>query len=194
VNSIAADTSFFSCFFCYLEDLDKLFYLLDNYSFYIGTNILNEIPKDLRKDGMFISKITMGDEYDYVSLMEPYFGRKESHLDDGEYQAIGMAYYLQEEGDLKYLIIDERIANKFVIKHFKILKPFLRGTIGFLRDCCCIDNKLEPDDTLKILNDIKYLVENSTIRSRPCSLDKKRYEEIIDPVILKIMRVDYGGF
>lgn len=121
MKSIAADTSFYSCFYCHIEDLNCLIHLMRCYSFYIGINIFNEIPNDLKDNPIFITKIKE-EEYDYVALMQPLLERDPKHLYDGEYEAIGLAYYLDTLNKLNYLIIDDRKPYNFVKRHFKHLK------------------------------------------------------------------------
>lgn len=190
MKSIAADTSFYSCFYCHIEDLNCLIHLMRCYSFYIGINIFNEIPNDLKDNPIFITKIKE-EEYDYVALMQPLLERDPKHLYDGEYEAIGLAYYLDTLNKLNYLIIDDRKPYNFVKRHFKHLKKYLTGTIGFIEQCTCIDENITSMKALSLLNNIKDIAKDSN-NIRPCSMDKKNHEKIINPVIERIRRWNSG--
>ena len=178
MNSIASDTSFFSCFFCHLQD-EYLIFLLDNYSFVIGPKIKEELPHNFHFELMNYY------DYDYYSLVKPFFNRSEEHIHDGEYEAIGIGQYLYNKSELKYLIIDDRKPYKFVKNNFSHLIDYLTGTIGFIGLACLNDNIIDDIKAESLLNSIKVLVEveNSI---RPCSMDLKNYKKIIDPIIQKI--------
>lgn len=191
MKSIAADTSFYSCFFCYIKDINHLYNFLNHYLFYIGPQIKIELPEKLRKDPIFNSRINYA-KFDYYELMKPYLKRDISHATDGEYEAIGLAYNLDIKNELKYLIIDDRKPHNFVKMHFKHLDKYLVGTIGFIRDCCCNDNYISQEEAINLLNHIKFLVKNSTDNKRPCSMDKKKYISIIDPTIDIVRSWDDG--
>lgn len=192
MKSIAADTSFYSCFFCYIKDINYLYNFLNCYLFHIGPQIGIELPKKLREDPIFKSQINY-EKFEYLELMKPYLKRDISHTTDGEYEAIGLAYNLDIKNELKYLIIDDRKPHKFVKRHFSHLDKYLVGTIGFIRDCCCKDSHIDKKETIKLLNHIKELTENSSEDIRPCSMDKKKYISIIDPTIDIVRSWDDGG-
>jgi len=186
VECVISDSSFYICFSCDLKRKDWLYNFLEIYSFYLGTKILNELPSSLFKDKKFISKVNKHN-CDYYELIKPFFGRKSKHRDDGEYEAIGIAYYLLSKDCLKYLILDESIARNFVERYFPDLKEKLVGTIGFIRACCCVDKNIHPKHAIGILNTIKETVEKGE-KDRPCNMDKKNYQKILIPVMKDIKR------
>ncbi len=188
-EGVSSDSSFYICFADDIKRIDWLFKIIDIYSFYLGEKIWKELPEYLTDNKEFSSKVKrLNSVVDYYELLKPYFGRDPKHLDDGEYEAIGIAYYLHEKGCLKYLILDDRRVRRFVEKHFSIFKDKLTGTIGFIRDCCCKDRKLSPEHVIEILLLIKESVESNNDK-RPCSIDKtKGYEKILIPTIEKIKR------
>ncbi|MBF4474554.1 hypothetical protein [Methanobacterium formicicum] len=192
MKSIAADTSFFSCFHCHIKDINLLHLFLDCYTFYMGFNLMNEIPHSLRSDTHFEQKIKI-ENYDYAALMLPYLERDPKHINDGEYEAIGLAFKLEMIDMLGYLIIDDRKPYNFVKRHFSHLNPFLTGTIGFIEHCCCTEGDINAEYAIGLLETIKELSEDATSHNRPCSMDKKKCQLIIDPVIKRIRSWDDGG-
>ena len=185
-EDVVADSSFYICFACDLKRKDWLYKFLRSYSFYLGKKILKELPKLLSSDGSFISELHI-DEYDYYGLIKPIFGRDPKHIDDGEYEAIGIAHYLEVKGSLRYLIIDDSRSRNFVKRHFPLLKDFLVGSIGFIRDSCCYDKKISDEQAINILITMKKAVEEGE-RKRPCSMDEKNYQKILMPTVRKIRR------
>jgi len=154
--------------------------------------LLDEIPNSLCEDPTFKNEVIV-EKYDYAALMLPYLERDPKHINDGEYEAIGLAYNLEIRNLLKYLIIDDRKPYKFVKRHFPHLEKYLTGTIGFLEYCCCIENYIGSEKAIRLLMEIKKLTEDASDGNRPCSMDKRRYEKIIDPVIERIRSWDDGG-
>lgn len=185
-EDIVADSSFYICLACDLERKDWLYKFMRFYSFYLGKRILKELPKSLTDDKNFMLELNI-DDYDYYGLIEPIFGRDPRHKDDGEYEAIGIAHYLEAKGSLRYLILDDSRSRNFVKRHFPLLKDYLVGTIGFIRDCCCCDRKISAEQAINILTAIRVAVEEEK-ETRPCSMDEKNYQKILIPAIQKIKR------
>ena len=185
-EGISADSSFYICLFCDLDRIDWLYLFLNAYSFYIGRRLQKELPESLSNDKKFLSKIKL-DDYAYYELIRPIFGRNKKHIDDGEYEAIGIAYYLEDEGNLKYLIIDDLRPRNFVERHFPRISQKLVFTTSFIRDSTCEDKKIKGEQAIEILETIVQLIDKKTGR-RPCSLDYKNYRKIIIPIIEEIKR------
>ncbi|MCZ7382161.1 MAG: hypothetical protein O8C64_11415 [Candidatus Methanoperedens sp.] len=180
-DGIVPDSSFYICFTNDLKRRECFYEVANLYSVYIGRRILKEICKEVSGDKNFLSTVRIIN-FDYYELIKPYFGRNEDHIDDGEYEAIGIAHFLAEKGYLKYLIIDETRAKNFVTKHFPYLINNTVGTIGFIRDSCCKDRKISTSKALGILNAIKEAVDSGKT-NRPCSMDTKSYKNILIPTI-----------
>ncbi|MHA1651633.1 MAG: hypothetical protein ACTSYB_15685 [Candidatus Helarchaeota archaeon] len=102
IEGVVADSSFYICLACDLKDVNWLYLFLDVYSFHIGNKLLNELDESLSDNNDFLSRIKL-DNYSYYELIKPFFGRNKKHLDDGEYEAIGIAYYLENEGQLNLM-------------------------------------------------------------------------------------------
>lgn len=185
-ESIVADSSFYICFACDLKRKDWLYKFVRFYLFYLGKRILGELPKSLTNNKNFMSELHI-DEYNYYALIKPIFGRDPKHIDDGEYEAIGIAHYLEVKRSLRYLIIDDSKSRNFVKRHFPVLEDYLVGTIGFIRECCCYDKKISAEEAINILATIKNAVEEGE-RIRPCRMDEKNYQKILMPAIQKIRR------
>ncbi len=185
-KDVAADSSFYICFASDLKRKDWLYKFLEAYRFNLGERIINEIPKSLSNDKNFMPKLNTC-KYDYYELIKPLLGRDPKHMNDGEYEVIGIAYYLESKSSLRFLIIDDLRPRNFVKKHFPLLKKKLVGTIGFIGDCCCCDKKIDAEEAIGILISIKSAVEEGKER-RPCSMDRENYQKILITTIQKIMR------
>lgn len=179
-NSVASDSTMYICILDELKIRGVLIQLLEAYEFYIGENVIKE-TKIFSRDDELMKKVKTV-KYDYLQLLKPFLLRKRNHYRDGEYEVIGIAYFLEQRGDLKYLILDEKHARNFVKANFRRLFSKLVGTVGFLRDSCLKDNVLEPSNVIEILNNLKKLIEQNASK-RPCSLDMKNYEKILIPII-----------
>jgi len=190
VNGVSADSSFYICFVDDLEEKEWIYKFIKLYSFYIGRRVLSEIPDTLLNDDDFRNSVTVVD-YDYYSLIKPIFGRDPKHLEDGEYEAIGIAHYLDILGELRYLILDDRRAKNFVKNNFEYLADKVVGTIGFIRNSCLEDRKLECEKGVEILNKIKETVKSG--KKRPLNLNEKKCKEIIDPIIEELLRGGNNG-
>ncbi len=197
IECVVSDTSFFSCFSKDLSNKDILYDIINLYQFIIGTELHREISTHLSDGDKFFTNVNhFYYKYDYFSLILPFLTRNQKHLKDGEYEAIGISYFIKTEGDilglkLKYLIIDERKGRNFVSNYFPLLVDNLVGTIGFIRDCCLKDKKISCKSALSILYCIKKKVEIYLEKGgkRPCSMDSKSYDEILLPLI-KIIEGD----
>jgi hypothetical protein len=187
---IVADSSFYCCFESDISKQEDLLFLLKKYDFFLGQNITNEIPETLRNCDEFADSINFI-EGNFFELVRPVFGRSKEHETDGEYEAIGIAYHLNEHFNLKNLILDDFIAYKFTKRNFEELSKKLTRTIGFVKDCCYLEKTVSPEKTLNILSSMKksfeqYEKDVSQKRKRPCSLDEKVYKQILIPLIIQI--------
>ena len=185
-NCVSSDSSFYICFSDDLNRKDWLVRFTETYLFHLGDRILAEIPDNLKATPQFMSSIRFM-RYDYFELIKPYFGRDPKHRDDGEYEAIGIGHHLNDLGLLAFLILDDARAKNFVKTHLPHLSQKMVGTLGFLRDCCCRDKTIGAFEAIAILYDIKQRVEIGG-ETRPCGMDKTRYNEVLMPIIDEIRR------
>jgi hypothetical protein len=197
VEYVVADASFYCCCESDIKKRDFLISLLSKYDFFMGKIILGEIPPSLSECEEFTNSIFITDE-NFFELLRPLFSRSAEHENDGEYEAIGIAYHLNEHYNLKYLVLDDFIAYKWTKRNFIALSKKLTRTIGFVKTCCYIDKTLSPDRTLEILLEMKktfevYEVNTSEKKKRPCSLDKKIYDTILIPLIIQIQDDNKNG-
>ena len=190
-DCVAADSTFFSCCACDIKRKDILFRFLSLYHFYLGEKISGELPESLVNDPDFSQLVT---EYnlDYFQLIKPFFGRNPDHANDGEYEAIGIGYMLDVEGTLRFLILDDRRPYKFVKRHFVNLAPRVTGTIGFVQESCCNDNKVSPGNALEFLNEIRQSVKDSG-KKRPCSITPETCRAILMSAIEYIRKYHVGA-
>ena len=183
-ENVVADSSFYICYECDLKKSKWLHYFLKSYSFNLGVRIINELPETLSKSEHFYSYVKVHNE-DFFEIVKPFYGRSEKHKNDGEYEAIGIAYHLNSFNDLKNFILDDYRANNFVKKHFPELTPKLIRTIGFIVKSN-YDGVLSTEYALEILNDIKTVADQHISISydkRPCGIDKISYSKILIPTI-----------
>ncbi|MDD3091867.1 MAG: hypothetical protein PHH09_07560 [Methanoregulaceae archaeon] len=180
-KNIVADSTFFSCCTCDLKRNDILFLFLESYSFHLGKRIFKELPPLLTTDKRFRKTINE-QSFDYYQLIKPFFGRDPKHIDDGEYEAIGLGYLLESQGLLHFLVLDDRRPRNFVKNHFPSLKIKMKGTIGLVQSSCCEDNTLSKELALEFLEAIQMSVGKGD-KERPCSIDKKNMGAILIPAI-----------
>jgi len=180
-DSVAADSTFYSCCTCDIKRKDILTNFLRAYSFYVGNRILSELPNSLVSDNNFIQSVNVAN-FDYYELIKPFFGRNPDHINDGEYEAIGIGYMLDMEDRLRFLIIDDRRPYKFVKRHFSHLASRMNGTIGFVQNACCEDRRITPNEALDFLLEIKNAL-NSSEKTRPCSINPDVCRAILMPAI-----------
>ena len=187
-ETVVADTSFYLCYHDDINKRDFLDVFLDSYSFHLGPRILNELPVALSKSDRFLSAIKFNDEC-FFELIKPYFGRSENHRNDGEYEAIGLAYHLNFHFGLKYLIIDDKRAYNFVKANFTSLEHKLIRNIGFIVNSCKKDSIISLAMAIEILESIKLCVEKGISEgntNRPCSIDMKVCRKILIPLIKEL--------
>ena len=180
-DSIVADSTFYSCCACDIKRKDILFRFLSVYPFFLGDKISGELPEHLTNDSNFSQLITTYN-FDYYQLIKPFFGRNPHHIHDGEYEAIGIAYMLDAQDRLRFLILDDRRPNKFAKKHFSHLAPRVKGTIGFIQEACCDDQKISPEHALEFLREIENTLKSGK-KQRPCGIDPEICTAILMPVI-----------
>lgn len=184
-KNVVADSSFY---ICYCNDINKNVFLnklLDIYSFHVGSCILRELPPELTECNIFQSSVNFT-EFSFFEIVKPFFGRSDRHKDDGEYEAIGLAYYLNTSSELKNLIIDEKRAYKFVKNNFPSLQPKLTRNIGFIVNCYKKDDVVTLRSIIDILETIKDCIEKSNAEGcikRPCSIDIKVCKTILISLI-----------
>lgn len=180
-DSVVADSTFYSCCACDIRRKDILFRFLSVYSFFLGDKIFGELPEPLTNDSGFTRLVTTYN-FDYYQLIKPFFGRNPCHINDGEYEAIGIGYMLDAQGKLRFLILDDRRPNKFAKRHFSNLEPRVKGTIGFVQEACCEDQRISPDQVLEFLIKIETVFTNGE-KQRPCSIDPEILRTILMPAI-----------
>lgn len=187
---IVADSSFYCCCESDIKNREFLLFLLTKYNFFIGKNIMREIPKALTECDEFLKSVFFTGE-NFFELIRPLFTRSSNHEIDGEYEAIGIAYHLNEHFHLKYLILDDIVAYKWTKKNFSGLSGKLTRTIGFIKNSCYDDKRVSPIMTMNVLLEMKksfeeYNEKSSENQKRPCSMDKKVYNAILIPLIAQL--------
>ncbi len=178
-NCVSADASFYIGFAEELNRIDWLLHFTNLYLFYIGNRVNKEIPTPLSNNDKFLDSVKPI-VVDYWQLVKPYFNRSIKHKEDGEYEAIGIAHFLYLQHSLSYLVIDERRAYNFVLRHFPYLKNNLVGSIGFVRDSCNKDKMINNTFGIEILNTIIKEIENGKDIFR---IGKKERYTLVKPIL-----------
>lgn len=181
---IVADSTFYSCCACDIRRTDILFHFLSAYPFFLGRRILNELPSILKDDQRFLDAVAE-QNFDYYQLIKPFFGRDPKHIDDGEYEAIGLGYLLNSQGLLHVLVLDDRRPRNFVKNHFPSLDAKVKGTIGMVQSSCCDDHILSKEFALDFLEAIHESIVQGQ-KKRPCSIDRSVLGVILIPAITYI--------
>jgi hypothetical protein len=178
---VVADSTFYSCCACDIKRKDILFRFLSVYPFFLGDKISDELPKSLVNEKNFAQLVYVYN-FDYFQLIKPFFGRNPRHINDGEYEAIGIGYMLDAQGKLRFLILDDRRPNKFAKRHFSLLGPRVKGTIGFVQEACCEDHRISQEHALEFLLEIETALMSGK-KQRPCSIDPEICTAILMPAI-----------
>jgi hypothetical protein len=192
---IASDSTFYICISEDAQNQKTLCEIIERYPFFLGKNILEELPTSLKERQDFKKSINYLDG-NYFELVKPYFGREKKHEKDGEYEAIGIAYHLERMNLLKSLIIDERRAQNFVKSHFPSLTIKLIRSFGFLKNACCVDKKIQRDVVIDFFETLIVHVKDNSIskdngkQRRPCGMTSENYVDIIIPIVKQIQSLE----
>jgi predicted nucleic acid-binding protein len=173
---IIPDSSFYICFIDDIEDCESLIEILKNkaFRFVIGIVVKGEIKKSKKYqiiEDYIENSILYFSETNYGELLKPLFSEEE--LRKGENEVITISYILF---DLNYdfiTILDDDEPRKFFLINFPEFADKLKGSIGFIKDCVCIQKIFTKDKGLNILACIK----NSKFRIK---------KDIINDIIEKI--------
>lgn len=191
-GSVAPDATFMICFLSDINRRDWLFSFMDCYSFHMGPVVMSEMPKGTLNNPGFAKRV-IAVQLDYLQLLKPILGKNRERYEDGEYEAIGIAYELLNAGKLSYLIIDDKRARSFVKNNLPDLAAKLVGTIGFVRDSCTKDSQTSVSAAIEILECMKRAFETvANPRKRPCSIDANICREILVPT-LELLRKRVGN-
>ncbi len=194
---VVADNSFYCCLCDDIGEINTLKKLLDMYNFFIGNNLIKELPAKVSENNKIISSLTTI-EQDYKKIFEPLLNREKKHHDDGEYEAIGIAHYfiyVLNDKKFKYIIMEDKHGRKFINNYFQELKPYLTGTPGFIFKACEHDGYISKNSAINVMENMKAAIENAdklNINHRPCSMCTKDYGKILLPLLSKL-KSDYNG-
>ncbi|MDD3753539.1 MAG: hypothetical protein PHQ17_03130 [Methanobacterium sp.] len=184
MDNCVADSSFY---ICWADDMGKEICLrefLSFYKFHVGETILNEISRGYLSDHEFRSELKVS-SFDYTVLFAPLI---KGRLDKGEFEAIGIAKNLFDQGKLKHLILDDGPARNLLKREFPLLENNQCGTVGFVRECYYNGN-ISEEKAIKTLEAIKKkIINNTDEKKRICSMGIGDYADIIHPTIKRIRR------
>ncbi|MEM3665225.1 MAG: hypothetical protein QXW47_10015 [Candidatus Jordarchaeales archaeon] len=143
----------------------------DQFEFIAGNIIKEEIRRkhthQLVKEAIENNVKTFS-YYNYREILKPFLSQREIRKGEDELIAISIILYHLNEDFL--VILDDAAARGFLEKNFPEPSRKVRGTVGFLKLCCCNYKILSKEKTILILNKIK----NSKFRAT---------EEVVERVI-----------
>jgi len=88
---------------------------------------------------------------------------------------MAIAYQLYRKSELHSLILDDNPARRFVERNIPDLLPFVKYSLRFIVDCCCVEGKITSDETLTVLYRVKEAIQNG---SRPFNLTEKNIDVV----------------
>lgn len=181
---MVSDSSFYIAFLSPNEISDPMILseILQNYEFFLGRIVLNEITEkhsDLLELIGFGESIIISERYDYSALLS-IVGDK--IFKKGEYECMAIAYFVYKKSELHSLILDDNPARRFVERNIPDLHPFVKYSLRFIVNCCCSEQKLSADKTLIVLNKVKQAIKNG---SRPFNLTERNIA-IVDQLLNEV--------
>ena len=174
---VVSDATFYIRF---LDDIDMpidLVKFLTTYQYHYGTIILNEVSQSknfIKIKGEFLTLCIhyKYDDYDYRALFAPILTRNEKHRYDGEYEAIMIAYHLNEYRNLDILIIDDKSPRNLVIRNFPKFANKLRRTEELICNSYMPHSAIGKEKVIEILEQIKDKAIKGICRVPPDAIDE----------------------
>jgi len=176
-ESVVSDSTFYIAFMS-PDEIDNpkiLTKILQKYRFHVGKVVLNEIAEkhgDVLDRIKFKELIRILNEYEYAALLS-IIGDK--IFEKGEYECMAIAHQLLKKSELHSLILDDNPARRFVERNIPDLLPFVKYSLRFVVDCCCVEEKITSDETLTVLHRVKEAINKG---SRPFNLTEKNIDVI----------------
>lgn len=166
---VVSDSSFYIAFLSpdEINDPTILSEILQNYEFFLGRIVLNEITEkhsDLLELIGFGESIIISERYDYSALLS-IVGDK--IFKKGEYECMAIAYFVYKKSELHSLILDDNPARRFVERNIPDLHPFVKYSLRFIVNCYCSEQKLSRNKVFVILNRTKQAIRKG---GRPFNL------------------------
>jgi len=186
-QKIVADSTFYLLFYADLSDCDSLHKIIMAFDFYVGNKIKDELKNHISKDDVFSKRILdVSQDVNFIQILKGFyqflqreFPTYSNWIKDGEFEAIGISYHLNRMGRLRFLIIDDNDARRFVEKELNTLHQFLIRTPAFL--CVsCKNGHFDKAFVVKILNNIKVSIEAG---KSPLRLEINGWKKYIKPLI-----------
>lgn len=174
---VVSDSTFYIAFLSpdEINDPEALVEILKKYKFSVGKVVLREISEknsDILNCIGFRDLVDIREEYDYSALLS-IIGDK--IFEKGEYECMAIAYFIYKKSKLHSLILDDNSARKFVRNNIPELKPFVKYSLRFIVNCCCVEQKLSSGRVISILNKVLEAIKNG---SRPFNLTEKNIEVV----------------
>jgi predicted nucleic acid-binding protein len=135
-NQIVADSTFYLCF---LEDIKRpevLTNVLDKFDLLITPLVYKEVNRSSNFSGIKTHpKLILYPKENLGEALRPFFSEKQ--ILKGETEVIELAYDFYIGRTPKMLILDDKQARSFVLRHLPYLQKLLIGTVAFVGDCYC---------------------------------------------------------
>lgn len=176
-ESVVSDSTFYIAFMSSdeIDNPEILTKILQKYRFHVGKLVLNEIAEkhsNVLNHIRFRELVRVTKEYNYAALLS-IIGDKV--FKKGEYECMAIAYQLYRKSELHSLILDDNPARRFVERNIPDLSPFVKYSLRFIVDCCCVEGKITSDETLTVLHRVKEAIQNG---SRPFNLTEKNIDVV----------------
>ena len=189
-----ADSTFYIFFYKEIKNSATLYKILDRYEIFIGEILKKEISGHIGSDEKFHSLIKdISMDVDFVSLLEGYldiakilYPQISKWELDGEFEAIGISYVLNQYKTLQYLIIDDKRVYNFIKNKLITIESSLTRTVNFLYSACVCDNELDKKEVIQIYDDILIAI---TEGKSPFYLTKDLWYKYVKPLKDKCMGI-----
>lgn len=191
MGCVVADSTFYILFYGDLEDPESLYHILKKYELYVGEQIKRELEHHIYEDKRFkrlVKDVTV--DVNFVKLLREFynniireFPQITPRITDGEFEAMGLSYLLKQYEILKYLVLDDKQAHKFVENQLVTLKPYLVWTVKFLYNGHSKDMFLEKEFIKRIF----YAIKEAIIKGRkPLHLTEHSWELYVKPLLVRM--------
>ena len=190
--NIVADSTFYIFFFDDIKSAGHLNCILDSYNAHIGPAIKSEISRHLESNEEIKRKITNVDiNVDFQNILDQYqisllsaFPGLQKWDKKGEFEVIGLSYFLQELGSLKYIIVDDKAPYKFIKSQLKFINNNLTRTFGFLAMGVVDDELLSKSLLQKVIDETEKEI---SLGNKPLNIDENIWISAVKPIIIEAM-------
>lgn len=132
-------------------------------------------------------------EVDFSNLLKGFYNFLRSEypeikddITDGEFEAMGISYYLKTHKNFNYLIIDDQNAYYFAKKNLDFISNDVVRTLRFLFNSHVEDSNLEKEFVIGVFRDTKSSIDNG---EKPLNISKETWDSEIEPLFQRLKEV-----